>query len=147
MALPVSRADAVGARWDPLDEVQRLSVRLQSLLAGWEVPELAGAFTPLADVEETDDAYLLELELPGVARDDVTVEVTGRRVTVSGERKERQRVGVLRRRTRSVGRFHYEVTLPGDVDEEQVTAAMDAGVLTVRVPKPAHHRRRRIPVG
>ncbi len=66
---------------------------------------------------------------------------------MSGERKERQRVGILRRRTRSVGRFHYEVTLPGDVEEDQVTAAMDAGVLTVRVPKPANQRRRRIPVG
>jgi HSP20 family protein len=147
MALPVRRADAETARSDPFDEIQRLSARLQSLLSGWDLPDLAGAFTPLADVEETDDAYLLELELPGIAKDDVTVEVAGRRVTVSGERKERQRVGILRRRTRSVGRFHYEVTLPGDVVEDQVSASMDAGVLTVTVPKPANQRRRRIPVG
>ncbi len=147
MALPVRRAGADTARWDPLDEIQHLSSRLQSLLSGWDVPDLTGGFTPLADLEETDDAFLLELELPGVAKDDVEVEVAGRRVTVSGERKERQRVGILRRRTRSVGRFHYEVTLPGDVEEDQVTAAMDAGVLTVRVPKPANQRRRRIPVG
>ena len=74
------------------------------------------------------------------------MEVSGRRVTVSGERTERQRVGILRRRTRSVGRFHYEVTLPGEVDEDAVEAGMDAGVLTVRVPKAARDRRRRIPV-
>ena len=151
MALPVRRVpDADGAesaRWDPFDEVQRLSARLQSLLSGAGGPDPSIPFTPLADVEETGDAYLIELELPGIAKDDVTVEVAGGRVAVSGERKERQRVGILRRRTRSVGRFHYEVTLPGEVDDDEVTAAMDAGVLTVRVPKPADQRHRRIPSG
>jgi HSP20 family protein len=151
MALPVRHTDgahrAETARWDPFDEIERLSSRLQSLLAGGDVPDPAIPFVPLADVEETDDAYLIELELPGVAKGDVNVEVIGSRVTVSGERKERQRVGILRRRTRSVGRFQYEVDLPGDVESDQVTAAMDAGVLTVRVPKPADQRRRRIPIG
>ena len=72
--------------------------------------------------------------------------MAGRRLTVSGERKERQRVGILRRRTRTVGRFHYEVVLPGDVEEEGVTASMEEGVLTLRVPKPASERPRRIAV-
>lgn len=72
--------------------------------------------------------------------------MAGRRLTVSGERKERERVGILRRRTRSVGRFHYEVVLPGDVEENDVSASMDEGVLTVRLAKPASARPRRIPV-
>ena len=151
MALPVRRVDAAdraeASRWDPFDEIQRLSARLQSLLSDGGVLDPAIPFVPLADVEETDDAYLIELELPGVAQGDVNVEVTGSRVAVSGERKERQRVGILRRRTRSVGRFHYEVDLSGQIESEKVTAAMDAGVLTVRVPKPADQRRRRIPIG
>ncbi len=151
MALPVRRGEgadgAEAGRWDPFDEIERLSARLQSLLSGGGVPDAAIPFTPFADVEETDDAYLIELELPGIDRDDVTVEVAGGRVVVSGERKERPRVGILRRRTRSVGRFYYEVTLPGEVEEDQITAAMDAGVLTVRVPKPADRRHRRIRIG
>ena len=121
--------------------------RRDSLLAGWDdLFSRIGAFTPLADVEETDDAYVTEIELPGIGSDDLSVEVAGRRLTVSGERKEKERVGILRRRTRTVGRFHYEVLLPGDVDEENVQASLEAGVLTVRIPKPESQRPRRIPV-
>src|SRR5690606_26044133 len=104
------------------------------------------ALTPLADVEETDDAYVVELDLPGVKRGDVDVEVDGRRLSVRGERKERERAGILRRRERTVGRFAYEVTLPGDVDADGVEARLDDGVLSVRLPKPEHDRRRRIPI-
>ena len=128
-------------------ELSELRSQLDSLLSGWdELLSRAGAFTPLADLEETDEAYLAEIELPGVKIDDLSVEVAGRRLTVTGERKERERLGILRRRTRTVGRFHYEVILPGEVDEEGVTASLHEGVLTVRVPKPASERPRRIPV-
>ncbi len=128
-------------------ELSELRSQLDSLLSGWdELLSRTGAFTPLADVEETDEAYLAEIELPGVKIEDLSVEVAGRRLTVTGERKERERLGILRRRTRTVGRFHYEVILPGEVDEESVTASLHEGVLTVRVPKPASERPRRIPV-
>ncbi len=60
--------------------------------------------------------------------------------------KEKERAGVLRRRTRRVGRFQYSVTLPGDVDHEDVSARLDDGVLTVRVPKSAQAKRRRIEI-
>ena len=148
MALPARRETAEAGRWDPFAELNRLNQQLQGYLERWsDLPSLGGgAFTPLADVEETDDAYVVEIELPGVKRDDVTVEVSGRRLSVSGERKERERVGILRRRTRTVGQFHYEVVLPGDVEDDGVSASMDEGVLTVTVPKPASQRLRRIPV-
>ena len=126
MVLPVHRDENV-ARWDPLALLDH-------------------AFTPLADVEETDDAYIVEVELAGVKREDVSVEVTGSRVTISGERKERQRGGILRRRTRTVGQFRYDVDLPGQIEEDGVSASMEEGVLTVRLPKPAKDRPRRIPI-
>ena len=93
-----------------------LPVRKDDDLVGWNpLALLDRAFTPLADVEETDDAYIVEVELAGVKQEDVSVEVAGSHVTVSGERKERQRVGILRRRTRTVGRFRYDVDLPGQI--------------------------------
>jgi HSP20 family protein len=134
--------------WHPLFELQRLNDQISRSLGGWgDLSAVLGdAFTPLADVEETDDAYLVEIELPGVKKSDIEISMEGRRLTVSGERKEKERTGILRRRTRSVGRFHYEVVLPGQVDEDGVTATLDGGVLTLRVPKRQSDRPRRIQV-
>ncbi len=147
MALPARQGETETPVWNPLAELSRLNQQLARYLEAWsDLPSLASGFTPLADVEESDDAYLVEVELPGMKRDDIAVELAGRRLTVSGERKERERVGILRRRSRSVGRFHYEVVLPGDVEEEGVSASMDEGVLTIRVPKPASERPRRIAI-
>ncbi len=151
MALPVRRSNDERnepARWDPFSELDQLSRRLASFLdARRQLPDLLGdGFTPLADVEETTDAYTVEIELPGVKRDDVDIEVAGRRVAVRGERKEKERVGILRRRDRTIGRFSYEVTLPGDVQEDGVEAHLDEGVLTLRLPKPERERARRIEI-
>ena len=147
MSLPARSQPRELSGWSGLAGLNQLRSQLDSLLSGWdELLSAAGAFTPLADLEETDEAYVAEIELPGVKQEDLTVEVAGRRLTVTGERKERERIGVLRRRTRTVGRFHYEVLLPGDVDEEKVEASLHEGVLTVRVPKPEADRPRRIPV-
>jgi HSP20 family protein len=68
-------------------------------------------------------------------------------VRVTAERRERQRVGLLRHRTRSRGRFSMAVTLPGHVDSVEVTPSLDHGLLTIVVPKTERARRRRIPVG
>jgi HSP20 family protein len=65
---------------------------------------------------------------------------------IHGEIVERERVGILRRRTRRTGQFVYHVRLPGDVDEEGIEADLDGGVLTVRVPKSERARRRRIEI-
>jgi HSP20 family protein len=151
MNLPVRHSDdrAELARWDPFADLEWLNRQLTSRLDAIrrQLPDLLnGAFTPLADVEETSDAYSIEIELPGVKRDNIDIEIAGRRVTVHGERKEKERVGILRRRERTVGRFHYEVTVPGDVDADAVEAKLDDGVLTLRLPKPASEQARRIEI-
>ena len=99
-------------------------------------------WVPAVDIEETDDAWLVEAEVPGVRKEDVNVEVRGSELSISGEIKERERKGILRRRTRRTGRFDYRVTLPGEADPEGIDASLDDGVLTVRVPKPERTRPR-----
>ena len=151
MALPVRRDKhdvAEATAWSPLQELERLNRELAGYLDSWRrLPDLFGdGFTPLADVEETPEAYVVEVEVPGVRREDIDIEVAGRRLWVRGERKEKERVGILRRRERTVGRFSCEVMLPGDVDEDGVEAHLDGGVLALRLPKPEHDRPRRIEI-
>ena len=135
-------------RLHPLSELQQLRRELDRLTDLWRGGSVGSldTFTPVADVEETDDSFTVELELAGVQRPDIDIEVSGRWLSVRGERKEKERVGILRRRDRVVGTFSYEITLPGTVVEDEVSADLADGVLTVRLPKPASERPRRIPI-
>ncbi len=145
MTLPVRSRPRAVAGWDLFRELDELTQRVNSLWDANLDGDLHG-WAPPADVEETDDAYVVEIDLPGVGRQDIDIQVTDRQVTVSGEIKEKERTGILRRRTRRVGQFRYSVTLPAEVDADKVTAHLDDGVLTVRVPKPEQVKPRRIEI-
>ena len=150
MSQPARRSGTTMVRYEPFAEFNRLTQQLAQLFdSQWpELPSVLGreGFSPPADVEEADDAYLVELDLPGVDKGDIDIEVTGRKLVVQGERKEKERVGLLRRQTRTVGRFRYEVTLPEQVDGDGIDASVQDGVLRLRVPKVRNEQRRRIEV-
>lgn len=147
MTLPVLRSDTP-AVYQPLREFAQLQQRMTDLLSTVldGMPPVGAGWTPPADVTETDDAYLVEIELPGVDRNDLTVEVAGDQLRVSGEIVEKEKVGWLRHRTRRVGQFHYQMLLPAGSNEEQISADVAGGVLSVRVPKTETARPRRITV-
>jgi HSP20 family protein len=105
-----------------------------------------GGWSPLVDVEETDDGYVLEAELPGVKRKDVNVELVGNELSISGEVKDTERKGTVRRRSRRTGRFDYRVGLPSHVDATKVKASLTDGVLEVRVPKAERAERHKIEI-
>jgi HSP20 family protein len=150
MTLPVLRSANGSAQVDPLrelDQLQRRMTQLMSTVLGADTAGAAvGAWTPLADVTETDDAYLVEIDLPGVQRKDLTVEIAGTELRIAGEIVEKEKIGWLRHRTRRVGQFAYRTLLPGDINAEHVNADLADGVLTVRVPKTEAARPRRITV-
>jgi HSP20 family protein len=128
---------------DPMERVRSL---LDQTL-GEEIASMlteVRAFSPPVDIEETDDAYVIEADLPGVKREDIDIELEGNELQVSGEIKQRE--GKFRRRTRRVGRFELRVALPDGVDGGAVDAKLDRGVLTVRVPKAEKAQRRKIDV-
>ncbi len=148
MALPARRHSAV-ADWNPLREFEDLAGRMNQLFesAYTGVTERGGGtWSPAVDVEEVDDAYVIEAELPGVKRGDVDLEVREQELAITGEVKERERVGVLRRRARRTGHFDYRISLPSDADPEKVDASLHDGVLTVRVSKTPDAKPRRIPI-
>jgi HSP20 family protein len=131
---------------EPVDQVtERMRRMAEQMFAGLGTPALlaeASSWTPFVDIEEGDDAYVLEAELPGVQRDDVNIELVGNELMISGELKERERKGIVRRRARRVGRFDYRVMLPSQVEAKNIEAKLSDGVLTVRVPKQEQGRRR-----
>ncbi|WP_378741289.1 Hsp20/alpha crystallin family protein [Nocardia brasiliensis] len=108
--------------------------------------DITGGWSPLADLSETEDAYLVEIDLPGVRREDVDIDLSGQDLTIQGEVKQTEHQGVFRRRTRRTGQFTYRLTLPQNVDAEKVEASLANGVLTVRVPKSEAAKPRRIEI-
>jgi HSP20 family protein len=136
-------------RWEPFSELEQLNEQVGRLMDSVWSPIGAGAegaWMPLADIEETEDAWVIEADLPSVDRKDVNVELRDSELIISGEIKEKERKGVLRRRARRTGQFEYRVTLPGKANAENIDANLRDGVLTVRVPKSDKERPRRIEV-
>ena len=84
-----------------------------------------------------DDAYRVQVELPGFSREEIDVSVAGRTLTVSGERKkfEPPEGARLLRSERPSGTFELNVRLPAEVDALSVVAQMHDGVLEIALPK------------
>src|SRR4030088_1666356 len=100
-------------------------------------------WSPSADVSETDNAYLVHVELPGIGKDQVDVELMDRELVISGDIKESEN-GRRRRSSRRTGQFEYRTYLPADVKADQVSAQLADGVLTVTVPKSEAAKPRRM---
>lgn len=142
---------AVHERFDPLGELEQLTERMQRMLdrtfGGFAARTLErDGWSPLADIEEQDDAYVVKVELPGVKREDISIELVGNELTIAGELKEEQRKGVVRKGMRRFGRFSYRVALPNQVDPDKVDAKLQDGVLAVHAPKSERAQRRQITV-
>ncbi len=152
--LPERRSRVSPQRWESMNELEQVTERMRRMLDetfgsfGWSAPRLTDGTTwsPMVDIEEQDDVYVLEAELPGVKRQDLNIEIVGNELAITGEIKEQERKGVLRKQTRRTGRFEYRIGLPAQVDADKVDASLDNGVLTVRVPKAERAQRRKVEI-
>ena len=105
-----------------------------------------GPWIPLADVSETDDAYVVEVDLPGANRDQIDIQVQDRELVITGEIPESEQEGRRHRRSRRTGRFEFHTYLPGDVNADSVNAQLSDGVLTVTIPKSEKAKPRHIEI-
>lgn len=96
-----------------------------------------GSWTPLADVYETADSFVVQIEVPGIEEDDIDVHVDGDRVVIRGQRQpvSRTRPDSFHRMERSYGSFSRSFELTQDVDPDRVTARFKDGLLRVDLPK------------
>lgn len=131
-------------------ELQRLRQMLDQTFGGFGFAGVLGeptGWAPAVDIEEQENAYLVEAELPGVKPEDVNIELAGNELAITGEIDEQEeREGVMRRRARRRGRFEYRVILPDEIDAENIDANLSDGILRLRIPKSEQAQRRRIEV-
>ncbi|AQT67280.1 Spore protein SP21 [Anaerohalosphaera lusitana] len=102
-----------------------------------EAGRWAKEFTPSINVSETDKAYKISAELPGMDENDIDVSIEGDSLLIKGEKKaEDQEEGEnWFRSERSFGQFQRAIGLPVDVDEDKIEAEFKKGVLNVVLPK------------
>ncbi|CAM4330066.1 Hsp20/alpha crystallin family protein [Nocardiopsis rhodophaea] len=153
--LPVRRENTAPHRqnapsWRPFPELDAVHERLDQLFntlwTEFGRPGGEHVWRPLADLVETDDSYIVEIELPGVRKRDITIDTYDRELVVRGEMKESESGGRFWRRTRPVGHFEHNVVLPSAVDTDSITASLNDGVLRITAPKATAARPRRIEV-
>jgi HSP20 family protein len=120
-------------KWEPIEDVKALRKLLERSFAGKMSAKLAGA-RPLMDLFETDEAFVAEIEVPGLITEDIDVSVSGSQVTVEIERRVPEgRVYVLVERL--AGKMSRTIDLPDVVDADKVQARLKDGVLVLTMPK------------
>ncbi|MEO7165195.1 MAG: Hsp20/alpha crystallin family protein [Bdellovibrionia bacterium] len=126
-----------GNVWQPMRELLSLQRGINRLFD--DVPTWGRAetnFTPTTEVEETDSQWLMKLDLPGVKKDEINIEINNGALTVSGEFKEEHKETKKSRYVseRIYGNFMRSFVLP-DIKPDQIDAVFENGVLTIAVPK------------
>ncbi len=129
-------------RWDPLSDLLSIHERLDRWTAG-RTP----GWTPPVDVYETDDRYVVSVEIPGLAREDIDIRIHDGQLTLQGSRPSlRVPCEQYHRIERGHGGFLRTLALPHAVDAEETLADLRDGVLTISIPKLANRGSRRIVV-
>lgn len=129
-------------------QMDRLFERLFALPYGMEVPNVGTAWAPPMDFTETDTSFVVQMEVPGVKKEDLDVTVEQNVLTVAGKR-EREEVRETEEqiwREREFGRFVRSVRLPQAVRAPDIQAAFTDGVLTITLPKAEEALKSRVPV-
>jgi HSP20 family protein len=135
--------------WDPLEEMKRMREHMDSLFddsfgrfnlspGSLKLGVRPFGFSPKLDLQEKDDCYVASMDLPGANKNDISVKLEDRVLTVSGQIQEtveqKDRDQVLRKERRS-GKFERTLTLPGPVLPDKMDARYENGVLAVTIPK------------
>lgn len=127
---------------------QDLESQLERIFHGDAPVSGSGTWMPAVDLYETEDAYVLEADLPGMKKEDIDVQVLDDRIILKGMRKREERAEEkgFRRYERAEGQFERSFRIDGGIDAEKVEARFEHGVLRVTLPKPETARPRQIDV-
>ncbi len=139
--------------WNPLADLRR---EMDSVLDNFFTPtvnrswrEFEQVWAPACEVAEEGGHYLMSLEMPGIPKEEIKVEVADNTITVSGERhaKDEKKEGGTWYGERRYGKFTRSFTLPAGIDAEKIEANYQDGVLSLMVPKAESAKPRQIKIG
>jgi len=131
-------------KWDPFVELEDVSKHLNRIFGRFPARTETGRealtmadWAPTVDITETDSAYLIKGEIPGVNKEDVKVTIEDGMITMRGERKQEkeEKNKKFHRIERSYGSFLRSFRVPDDVDEAAVKAEFKDGMINVTLPK------------
>jgi HSP20 family protein len=141
----------------PFDEITRLQQGLNSIFSEFARPSVtneeqsgteSAGFVPPVDIYEDEKKIVLKLEVPGVKLEDLDIRMEKQRLTVKGERRfsTEEKAENFHRIERRFGSFVRSFTLPQTVDNDGVSAAYDAGVLTIALAKKAEAQPKQVKI-
>jgi len=142
-------------RWDPFREISTLQERMNRLFSDvarrspvTEEEMVQGAWIPPVDIYETGDSIVIKAELPGISKEDITLEVKDNTLAIRGEKKFEKDVKEenYHRVERSYGAFQRAFSLPSTVQQDKVKAKFRDGILEVTLPKAEEAKPKQIKV-
>ena len=138
-------------QWNPLQDLMVLQDRMNRLFedathrrandAGHQFER--ADWTPAADIYETDSGYAIAIDLPGISRDAVDIDVDDNRLIVKGTRLVEES---MHRSERPRGKFLRTFSIPGSVNQSGIAADYKDGVLQIRLPKRQEQKSQKIKI-
>ncbi len=128
----------VRTNYNPFAELEALAEQFNKVLHSAREEERSDiAFVPAVNTREGDDAYYIEVELPGVKKEDINIDIDENTLTISGERKikEEHKEDTFYKVESYYGKFERSFALPEDVDVDKIEAEFKDGVLEIKIPK------------
>ena len=106
------------------------------------------SFSPPTELTETDKSYFLSVDLPGMKKEDIKIEVLENSLVISGERQSVKKTGTdgYQRTEKTYGSFKRTFSLPKAVDAENIQAQHQHGVLEITIPKSQEVKSRKIEI-
>ena len=128
-------------RWDPFRDLIAIQHRLERLASSGP-----HSWIPAVDVCETDAAFIITAEFPGLTRDQIKIDLHDGRLSIQGRRDARVRCEHYHQVERGHGEFARSLSLPSTVDPAGITADLSQGVLTIVAPKSAPNAPRKVEI-
>jgi HSP20 family protein len=141
-------------RWDPFRNMTTLQERINRIFdetasrPNYDDEVSKCDWRPIVDIYDAENAIIINAELPGVTKENITLDVKENILTIKGERKAEEEVRKENyyRKERCFGLFERAFTLPSAIDPARITANFKEGVLRVEIPKPEEKKPKQIKI-